>query len=94
MGTITDILYVGKKEVRKIQDRYPNCIICDMSDSMHEKNKFGIVIMGVNEEDYYNYLVDSLMATSSAEFRFRMECDSPFKTRMTARARNLLKENR
>ena len=74
-----------------IVNKYPTCYTYSISNSKFDARGYLIVIAEVCTEDYYCYLVDNMIEMSSASFRSRIESDSLFKIRMTARASALLK---
>lgn len=86
MGAIVDVLLLGKSEMKALEANYPHCVIRNMTNSTQLTQKYRLIVPDEDLEDYYDFLVDNMIAMSSSNFRARLESDERFKKRMTARA--------
>lgn len=87
MGAIVDILFLGQEEISLIKNTFPGCVLINLTNSNHLTQRYRLIIPGVDDDDsYYNFLADNLIAMSSSNFRSRLESDQTFSERMGARA--------
>lgn len=91
MGAIVDILFLGPDEVRLIRSKYPQCLLASMAADERPTRRYRLIIPNeeLADEGYYNFLVDNMIALSSASFRSRLDSDGGFRERMQARVAEL-----
>jgi hypothetical protein len=94
MGAIVDILLLSQEDISLLKKRYPNCLLTNIDNNKNLTKHYRFILQGedLDGDSYYNFLLDNLIATASANFRSRLESDPKFTERMRARvAANLSK---
>ena len=87
MGAIIDTLLLGEPEIILLKNKYPQCVIKKITDSIQLIERYRLIVPGEDPDDnYYNFLVDNGIAMSSTNFRSRLESDARFTERMRTRA--------
>jgi hypothetical protein len=87
VGAIIDVMLIDNGQQAVIQRAYPKCIMRDMHDGEALPKRVRVIIPDEElEETYYNFLVDSQIASSSSNFVARLTSDAAFAERMKRRA--------
>jgi len=88
MGAIIDILLLDRCDIPVLKDKYPDCVLINMTNSIDRIQQYRLIVPGEDQYDdsYYNFLFDSMIATSSRNFQARFENDERFKQRIRTRA--------
>ncbi|WP_224983583.1 hypothetical protein [Geomonas agri] len=82
---LTDVLILGPAELEMVCEEYPGCAVGDVSPSYSLIKQYRITIEVDDENDYYNFLLDNSMATSSHNFYYRVRVDKNFYERIRRR---------
>lgn len=88
MKTIIDILILGPEELNIIKDKYPKCRILQLTNSDHMIQQYQVTINHENEDDYFMFLLDNVIAMSSSNFYSRVKSDKAFADRIKKRIAN------
>lgn len=88
MGAIIDTLLLDRIDVPLLRNRYPDCVLTNQTRTEHRVQQYRLIIPDADEyvDNYYNFLLDNLIAMCSRNFRARFDHDEMFKARMRARA--------
>jgi hypothetical protein len=88
MRAIVDLLYLKVVEVGIIKNQYPHCQITLRSGAKDHIQQYQLVLPDEDENDdsYYNFLLDNLIAMCSRKFHARLARDKDFRSRIRARA--------
>lgn len=91
MGSIIDILNIMLSDIGVIRSKYPDCLILNPAFRDYDTaQKIVIVIPEEDENNYYDFLLDNGIATSSKEFTYRVSHEKQFADRMIERATKLM----
>ena len=94
MGAIVDILLLSRDDISLLKKKYPSCALINLTNSVQVTQRYRLILPTVEQDDisYYSFLLDNLIAMSSANFLARIESDEDFSKKMRARfASNLRK---
>jgi hypothetical protein len=94
MGAIVDIIHLDQLGISLLKDRYPDCVLINLTKTNLRIQQYRLIIPGIEpyDDSYYNFLFDNMIATDSRNFQSRFECDELFKQRIRARADTNLKK--
>lgn len=86
MGAIVDTVFLGTEEIAKVKDEYPEAVIRTRTFTATTIQRYLVIIPDHNwfDDDYYQFLLDNHIATSSSAFCSRVESDKKFAERMRA----------
>jgi hypothetical protein len=86
MGAVVDLLLLGEWELALLRKKYPDCILYNETDSNHYTKRYRVIIPNIDLDDnYYYFLVDHQIASTSHNFKVRVDSDAQFEKRMKNR---------
>ena len=87
METITDILNLPPESIQLLKNKFPECKIAVLSFKHFQAKIYILLGLKIDtEKEYYNFLVDNLIAMGSIKFRSRLISDEKFSGEMLTRA--------
>jgi hypothetical protein len=88
MGAIVDMLLLAERDIHVLMSEYPCCVLTNKTNSAQSVQQYMLIIPDKDQYDdnYYYFLFDNNIATSSRNFQSRFENDELFRERIRARA--------
>lgn len=90
MGAIVDTLRLGQEELDIFINQYPDCILNKLTTSDNPYQDYRLIVPNAEEDDYYTFLLENLIATSSNKFIARVRSDTAFASKVRTKMEMVL----